>query len=117
MDAVFPELNTQIIDIHLIQQGEHFRLKELTHDPKAVLMDVLEVESATCILEEDRDAYEFADWEERQMLEIPVNFKSIVRHQSQYIRLDMGSMPFVIPQPPAEHEEWGLQLVEPTNFL
>jgi CRISPR-associated endonuclease/helicase Cas3 len=117
IDAVFPTLDTKVIDIHLICDNGRYKIKELTNHKKAVLIEALEIESASCILESDREFYETAKWEDRLPLEIPISWRSISRYASLYNQLEIGSYPFVIPQPEAEYEQWGLQLVEPSNLI
>lgn len=117
IDNVFPTLETKEIDIHLIYKNGHYSLRELTSTKDAVLVKALEIESATCILESDRERYLTADWEERIYMEIPINWKTIVRYKSEYEQLDIGANPFVVPQKPEEYTICGLQLVEHDKFL
>ena len=117
IDEVFRELDTKSIDIHLIYQDGRYKITELTNHKKAVLVEALEIESATCILKVDEEAYLTAKWEDRLPLEIPVNWKTISRYSSQYHQLEVGSYPFVIPQDMSEYQKWGLKLVEPSNFI
>lgn len=117
IDAVYSDLDLKEIDIHLIYKNGAYTLKELTSNKKAVLLEALEIESASCILEEDRDKYLEADWDERVYLEIPINWKTIARYRSEYEQLQIGSNPFVIPQRPEDYRLYGLQLVEHNNFL
>lgn len=117
IDAVYPTLETKEIDVHLIYKDDKYIIKELTNNKKAVLMEALEIESATCILSCDRKAYLTANWEERLQMEIPINYKSISRHKSNYEQLEIGSYPFVVPQDDETYQIFGLQLVEHDNFL
>lgn len=117
IDVVYPELDTKEIDVHLIYHNGKYRIKELCNKPNAVIVDALEIESATCILESDREKYENARWDERIQLEIPVNFKTISRYKNQYQQIEKGAYPFVIPQSEAEHQKYGLELVEHSNIL
>lgn len=117
IDAVYPDYDTKEIDVHLIFKNDKYRIKELTNRAKSVLIDALEIESATCILECERDAYEMASWEERVAMEIPVNFKSLYSHRNKYEQLEIGSCPFVVPQAMDDHLEWGLEMVEHENFI
>ncbi len=117
IDVVFPELDTKEIDIHLIFKDERYKIRELTNHKKAVLIEALEIESATCILDVDEEAYLAADWEERVHYEIPINWKTLSRYSNQYHQLEVGSYPYVIPQPLKEYEKWGLKLTEPTQIL
>jgi CRISPR-associated endonuclease/helicase Cas3 len=84
-----------------------------------VLIDTLEINSASCILESDLDAYENGDWMIRAYLEIPVSYSAIVHtvRKNHYIQSEKGSLPFVIPQPSSEHIEKGLILHDHDSFL
>lgn len=117
IDAVYPALDRKEIDTHLIFKNGKYTIKELTNYKKAVLVEALEIESATCILASDRDAYLTANWEERLQMEIPINYKTIARHKSGYEQLEVGAYPFVVPQDVTEYLTYGLQLVEHNNFI
>jgi len=117
IDKVYPVLNKREIEIHLIFKDDRFKLTELTNRKNAVLVDALEIESASCILSEDRDKYLLANWEDRVKMEIPINWKTISRYRTQYEQLSVGSNPFVVPQNSEEYKIYGLQLVEHDNFL
>jgi CRISPR-associated endonuclease/helicase Cas3 len=117
IDAVYPSIESKEIDAHLIfREGKH-TIKELTHRAKSVIVEVLEIESATCILESDRAAYEAGTWAQRIELDIPVSLTALRGKKTKYPQLDIGSWPFVIPQPEAEHIKLGLILHEPNKFL
>jgi CRISPR-associated endonuclease/helicase Cas3 len=117
IDKVYPVIETKEIDIHLIYKNDRYSLRELTNTRKAILVEALEIESATCILESDRDKYLTANWEERTFLEIPINWKTIARHKSEYEQLNAGTNPFVVPQNLNDYRIYGLELVEHDNFL
>ncbi len=116
IDAVYSKLDTREIDVHLIYRHGKYRIRELCNKPNAIIVDALNIESATCILEADREKYETARWEERIALEIPVNFATIARYRNQYVQLETGAYPFVIPQSEEEHQKYGLKLVELENI-
>lgn len=117
IDTVYPELDIKEIDIHLKFKNGGIVLKELTSYKKAVLIEALEIESACCILEEDRVKYEKADWEERVYMEIPINWKTISRYKNEYDQLQIGANPFVIPQQETDYLKYGLELIEHDKFL
>ncbi len=110
IDTVYPNLDTKEIDLHLIYKNGRYTIQELTNYKKAVLIEALQIESATCILEEDKQTYLTASWEERTSLEIPVNYKTISQYQSLYPQLEVGAYPFVIPQKREECQELGLRI-------
>ena len=112
----YPTLDTKEIDIHLICHDGKYRIKELCNRANSVIVEALEIQSATCILECDREKYENARWDERVPMEIPVNFNTIKRYKHLYPQLEVGSYPFVVPQSEAEHQLYGLELVELDNI-
>lgn len=112
IDSVYPELEKKEIDIHLRFKDGQFTMKELTDNKKGILIDALEIEGATCILEIDRQKYIDAKWEERINMEIPINWKTISRYRKQFEQLNVGSNPFVIPQQVEDYQLYGLQLTE-----
>jgi len=117
IDTVYPVLDRKDIDTHLIFKNGKYTIKELTNYKRAVLVEALEIESATCILADDREAYLSGNWEERLQMEIPINYKTIAPHRSKYEQLEVGAYPFVVPQDSAAYRTYGLQLVEHPNFI
>jgi len=117
IDAVYPNIEPSLIDIHLKFKNGRFILKELTDNKRSVLIDALEIEGATCILESDRDEYIEAEWQERISMEIPISWKVLRWHKDKYEQLDLGSNPFVVPQSIEDYKQLGLQLVEHDNFI
>jgi CRISPR-associated endonuclease/helicase Cas3 len=117
IDKVYPSIDTKDIDIHLIYNDNHYTIRELTNNKKGILVDALEIESATCILKSDREKYLTAGWEERIQMEIPVNYRTISKYKSEYEQLEIGSYPFVVPYDEEDYKVFGLRLVEHDNFL
>jgi len=117
IDYVYPEIDIKTIDSHLIFKNGKYTIKELTNQNKAVLVEVLEIESATCILESDKDKYEQSNWEDRVKLEIPINYNTIKYNKNKYCQLEIGNNPFVIPQSEEEHLKYGLELIETPNII
>jgi CRISPR-associated endonuclease/helicase Cas3 len=120
LDTVYPELpETVDISSHLIWKGNTFLLPPLCNRSSSVLHETLEISSATCILECDREAYENGSWEEKPALEIPVAYNAIgyAARRHHYPQLEVGTRPFVIPQLSAEHQEIGLILHDYNSFL
>jgi len=111
IDLVYPVLESLPIDVHLIYDDGNYKIKSLTNNKKAVIVDALEIESATCILESDRTQYLTANWEERIQLEIPVNYNTITRQRKKYEQLEIGSYPFVVSFSEQEYKIFGLKLV------
>jgi len=95
LDEVYPEIRTLNIDMSAVFKNGKWCIKRLIHHPKSVLLELLEIDSVTCILQSDREAYKCATGIERMEMEIPVSYKSIAYHQLDQIK--EGSRPFIIP--------------------
>ena len=95
IDAVFPEIEVLNIDTHLIfKKDGKWNIDKLTHRKKAVLLDLLEIDSVSCILESDQEAYINGNLQERMMLEIPARYWQV----KDLLQLkDYGNAPFVVP--------------------
>ncbi|MEZ4777039.1 MAG: CRISPR-associated helicase Cas3' [Bacteroidia bacterium] len=117
INNVYPVLETKEIDIHLIYRNGDYNIRELTNHKKAVLVEALEIESATCILESDREKYLTANWEDRLQMEIPVNYKTIAYRKEKYEQLEVGAYPFVVSQNEDLYQLLGFQLTEHNQFL
>jgi len=108
LDEVYPEIRFLDIDLSAVFEDGNWKLKELWHKSKSGLFDLLDIDSATCIKESDRDKYINAQsQEERLMMEIPINFNSIISKKLD--RIEKGTYPFVVPDK-AYNEKYGLLL-------
>jgi len=95
IDFVYPDIQFVDIDLSAVFSQGKWKIKELWHNPKSALLETLDIDSVTCILENDKDIYAIASFEEQTKLEIPVSFRSV-----GYRKLDkskVGSHPFIIP--------------------
>ena len=117
IDQVYPTLDTRPIDVHLIYTGGQYMIKELCHKKNAVIVEALEIQSATCILSCDREKYLQASRSDRLPMEIPISIKTMARHRNNYEQLEYGSNPYVINQKEEDHISYGLELVEPEVLL
>lgn len=115
IDMVYPDARFMNIDYAgVVFADGNWVIKELCHHAKSVLLDVLDINSAVCIVESDKDKYQREPLN-RMMLEIPVSYKSIAYKKLQQIEL--GSRPFIIPEKAYDREK-GLQieLANPESF-
>lgn len=105
IDTVYPDTKFMNIDYSgaIFVDGK-WMITELCHNAKSALLDVLDINSAVCITEEDKDDY-LSQPSTRMELEIPVSYKSIA--YSKLEQLNIGSRPFVIPNK-AYNEEIGI---------
>lgn len=119
IDAVYPRVEPLPIDVHLVWQGDQFLLSELCHFPKSVLMEMLEIDSASCILLSDKEAYMRGNSETRTMLEIPISQAAArysIKPGMRTEQLTVGSRPIVVLDE-LYSRETGLQFTEPDNFM
>ena len=121
LDAVYPDLALAAIDTFLIWDQGELMEGALTNRSRSALVEALEIETAACILATDRAEYldEKTSWERRTELEIPLSWRTLQfnKNRQHYERLDFGAAPFVVPQPLADYQRLGLQLLEPDSFL
>lgn len=98
INQVYPKVDVQEIDKHIINKNGIPQLQELCHRRKNILMEVLEIDSASCIRQSDSQAYIKGYGTTRQSLEIPVSWKSMRQFVGIWERLeDVGSNPVVVP--------------------
>lgn len=94
MNEVYGEATLPSIVIHTAP------VPKLCHRSKSVLLDALEIESAVCVREEDKDKYLKSRGTDRQMLEIPVPWKSLLGQVSNLSQIEAGGYPYIVP------DEW-----------
>lgn len=94
IDKVFTEIDFLQIEEHSVFKSDgKFTINKLTHRSKAILFELLEIDSVCCITENNVLAYEQGDFETRLNLEVPVGYWSVAKmEQSQ-----KGNKPFIIP--------------------
>lgn len=104
IDQVYPKIHFQNIDFTgvVFLEGK-WVLKALCHHPKSALLETLDINSAVCITEDDKDRYLCANTLERVEMEIPVSYHSIAHRNLD--QLNKGSHPFVIPNKGYDEEK------------
>ena len=104
IDQVYPKIHFQNIDFTgvVFLEGK-WVLKALCHHPKSALLETLDINSAVCITEDDKDRYLCANALERVEMEIPVSYNSIAHRNLD--QLNKGSHPFVIPNKGYDEEK------------
>lgn len=104
IDQVYPKIHFQNIDFTgvVFLEGK-WVLKALCHHPKSALLETLDINSAVCITEDDKDRYLCANALERVEMEIPVSYHSIAHRNLD--QLNKGSHPFVIPNKGYDEEK------------
>ncbi|WP_197086590.1 CRISPR-associated helicase Cas3' [Sphingobacterium sp. IITKGP-BTPF85] len=95
IDQVFTEIDLLTIEEHSVfKSNGKFTLSKLTHRSKAILFELLEIDSVSCITEDDVENYENGDFEIRLQLEIPVSYWSVAKMEQS----KKGNRPFIIPE-------------------
>jgi CRISPR-associated endonuclease/helicase Cas3 len=94
IDKVFPKIDVMDIETHSIFKADgKIQIDKLTHRPKSYLLQLLEIDSVACIIEDDIENYEQSKFEDRMMLEIPARYWQMkIFPQSEY-----GNKPFIVP--------------------
>ena len=96
IDTVYPDAKFLNLDYSgVVFVDGKWQIKELCHYPKSALLDVLDINSAVCITENDIKTYLSGNAFNRAELEIPVSYKSMAFNNLE--QLDEGSRPFIIP--------------------
>ena len=111
IDSVYPKLVVMPIDTHLVWSKDEFLLTELCHWPSSVLMETLNIESATAILFSDIEKYEKGRGEERIALEIPIPRSARFRKFTNFGYSKYGTCPIIIPDD-SYSKELGLEWKE-----
>lgn len=107
IDMVYPYIELANIDF----SGAAFidgkwQLQCLCNKAKSALLDTLDINSAICITESDKETYCNCNVVERSKLEIPVSYRSIAYRNLEQIAVG-HSRPFIIPNS-AYNDNWGL---------
>ncbi len=94
IDTVFPEVDVMDIEQHSIfKSNGDVIINKLTHRPKSYLLELLEIDSVSCITEDDIENYTQAKFEERMMMEIPARYWSV----KDFAQTPYGNKPFIVP--------------------
>jgi CRISPR-associated endonuclease/helicase Cas3 len=108
IDTVYPDIRLINIDLNVSFNDGQWWIKQLCHNPRSALLEVLDIDTVSCIDEIDRDLYETMGYDERVGVEIPISYRSLFNRKLN--KLNTGSKPYVIPHK-AYDEELGF-LVE-----
>ncbi len=96
IDNVFTEIDFLKIEEHSVfKETGRWSIDKLTHNSKAILLELLDIDSVSCILESDKEAYMQANYEEHYKMEIHTRYY-IVKDLQQF-KDEYGSSPFILP--------------------
>lgn len=94
VDKVFTEIDFMKIEEHSVFKGNgKWTIDKLTHNSKAILLDLLNIDSVSCICESDEEVYKESCFEDRVKMEVSTRYY-VVKDLRQ---LDCGATPFIIP--------------------
>lgn len=94
IDHVFTDISFLEIEQHAVfKRDGNVSINKLTHSGKAILMQLLEIDTVACIRQEDQAEYEYSNFERRLELEIPVQYFAVKDME----QLEVGNRPYVIP--------------------
>src|SRR5690606_34115055 len=94
IDKVFTEIDFLNIEEHSVFKVDgSIRIDKLTHNGKAILFELLDIDSVSCIVESDREEYENSDYEKKLALEIPVRYWTVAKMEQS----KKGNKPFIVP--------------------
>lgn len=103
IDMVYPNAKFINLDYSGVAFTDgKWMIRELCHNAKSALLEVLDINSAICIRDCDKEEY-LKNPLDRMMLEIPVSYKSIA--YSQLIQINSGSRPFIVPDKSYDSEK------------
>ena len=94
IDTVYPDIPISSIDYSgaVFVDGK-WRIKELCHNAKSALLELLDINSVVCITESDRQQY-INNAASRTELEMPISYKSIMYKKMEQI--NQGSRPYIV---------------------
>ena len=96
IDKVYPDTKFMNLDYSgVVFVDGKWQIKDLCHYPKSALLEVLDINSAVCITENDKDAYISGNAFDKAEMEIPVSYRSIAHNGLEQIT--EGSRPFIVP--------------------
>lgn len=116
IDTVYPDTHFMDIDYSgTIFIDGRWTLSKLCHRDKAAFLDLLDIQSATCVTESDVETYKHGTHKEASLCEIPCSYHSIAHRNLE--RIDKRQHPFVVPNM-AYTEDMGLLMdnISPVNY-
>ncbi|MBE2185199.1 MAG: CRISPR-associated helicase Cas3' [Rhodothermales bacterium] len=103
LNRVYPTVSVDDIRLHLLHDGETFRLGGLMHRPKQFFLDRLAIDALSVVQKKHAADYDAARGpdaaKERTALEIPVPLSSLIAHLRKgtvHERIEAGAWPYVV---------------------
>lgn len=97
LDKVYDTLTEKSIELLTAFSDGQFRIKELSHQAKSVLLDAMEIETTACITQKDwEQEYKTGKWDELVEMEIPVSYRAVAFRDLEKEK-KVGNRPFIVP--------------------
>ena len=97
IDQIFPSVDVPDVATHFIMSEDGaYRIRELEHRSRSVLLDVLEISGETGVLRSDIERYQRTHWKDRAALEIPLP-QHAARFAGAWGRIERGTYPMILP--------------------
>ena len=94
IDSVFTDIDFLEIENHSVfKESGKWSIAPLMHNSKALLLDLLEIDSVNCISEADEENYQQANYEDRIKMTLSTRYW-VVKDLRQ---INYGARPFIIP--------------------
>lgn len=97
IDEVYPSIEVSTIKSHVLWRNGKLMMKKLCNIKKSPLIELLEIDSITCILEKNIDEYIAGNFISRNELEISLH-NSALFHLGEMKRLNVGNNPYILEQ-------------------
>lgn len=108
IDAVFTDIDFLKIEQHAVfKEDTRWTIDKLTHNSKAILLDLLDIDSVNCICEADEESYLQGNTETRSKQTVSTRY--YVVHKLRQI--EGGTCPFILPDA-AYSKEFGLDVAK-----
>ena len=78
----------------IFKKDKKWAIDKLTHRKKSILLDLLEIDSVSCVLESDQEKYISSNFEERMLMEIPARYWQV---KELFQLKGFGNDPFIVP--------------------
>lgn len=99
IDSVYEVIEIGTLESYSIINDNNYRISRLRNHTKSILLELLEIESASCILDSDKELYMNSNSDNQKNYEIPVSKNYIKRYHAKTLdRLKTGSWPFIVGQ-------------------
>lgn len=106
IDGVFTEIDFLEIEQHSVFKNDmRWTIDKLTHNSKAILLDLLDIDSVNCICEADEETFLEGNAETRSKQTVSTRYYVV----NKLRQINAGACPFVLPDA-AYNKEFGLDV-------